>query len=283
MTAFQAAVYALVYGVAAVLPISLSAHELLLSYYTEWALPPSSLYSVIILSTAGASFFYFRHDWASILSSIFRTILFWKKPMTLDERMPLFQILLFLPVTLAWFTLTSFKLDESIISSPQLWLVCIFLILFSIPLLVTENLNRRMKKMADWNWWDSLIVGIFQAFALIPGAGRQALVFSASFFRNYQPEAIFKFVFITLTPWLALEGYFASQGSSILLRNANWPQIELGWLPLGIAAAVAFFSALLALGGLSRSFHIRGLKGYAYYRILLGGVTLVVMWINKDF
>src|SRR4051812_21452469 len=116
MTTFQAIIYGILHGFTELLPLGAEAHRILLSYVTGWSEPTGPLLGALLLGSALALLIYFIHDWASMLSSLLQIVIYRRKPMTVDERMPLFVMLATIPVATAWYYLhgeISTRLDSS--------------------------------------------------------------------------------------------------------------------------------------------------------------------------
>src|SRR5580704_14566314 len=103
MTTFQATVYAIFHGFTQILPVSENAHRILLAYLLDWPEPAGAFKGALSLGSLLAILIYFIHDWASMISCSLQCILFRKKPMTIDERMPIFILIAALPSVGAWF------------------------------------------------------------------------------------------------------------------------------------------------------------------------------------
>src|SRR4051812_31888911 len=117
MTTFQAIVYGILHGFTEFLPISASAHRILLAYVMGWTEPSGAFLGALSVGSALALLAYFIHDWLSMLSSFLQIIIYWKKPMTLDERMPLFITLSTLPIVGVWYQFQD-ELGNRLDSSP---------------------------------------------------------------------------------------------------------------------------------------------------------------------
>ncbi|MGZ3697932.1 MAG: undecaprenyl-diphosphate phosphatase, partial [Bdellovibrionota bacterium] len=89
MSTFQAIVYGIIHGFTEFLPVSSSAHQSLVPFLLGWQAPNGPLFGAFAIGTFAALMVYFRHDWASMISCFIQVILFRKRPMTLDERLPI--------------------------------------------------------------------------------------------------------------------------------------------------------------------------------------------------
>lgn len=247
-----------------------------MAHLLGWNLPEGPFLGTLYLGSTLALLVYFRHDWASLVSSLLSIVLLRKKPMTLDERMPFFILLTTLPLVIVWQVFGErIRLWEA---SPET-LILGFLIL-TLPLWMSESFNRRQKKMFDWNWVDAVFAGIYQLFYLIPGVGRNILILTVSFFRNYHREAAAKYLFYTLMPLLIIKTTSTLQGKDL---TAASPTLETSWLTTGVAFTVSFLCGLLAIGGFMRNIQEKKMRGYAVYRFLLGLGFGVLIYLGIRF
>ena len=275
MTTFNAILYAVVHGFSLFLPISASAHEFLLPFFFGLPESTAALQSALSMGALLALLVFFRDDWFSILSSFLQVIVFRKKPMTLDERMPFFVFAATVPIAAVWYSVA-----RDMDFEPTPLFIAAMLFAFAALLWGTDRFGRKSKKMFDWNWIDSTILGILQVLSLVPGAGRQTVALSAGLFRNYSREAAAKFVFYSLLPLVIGELVYNLRDVSF---SAPAPAEGMTWLTYGVAAVVTFFSGLLAIGGFMKTIRARGLGGFVTYRLVLAGGIVAVVLIRNWF
>jgi len=128
----------------------------------------------------------------------------------------------------------------------NLFVVAVALIITGILLFLTKYTKGGRKL----NFYDSLVVGIAQAFSLIPGLSRSGSTISTGLFRGLDRESVFKFSFLLAVP--------AVVGANLLeLKNLVW-EGDLYVLGLGTAIAAIF-------GYLSLKFLFRMLKKGKFY------------------
>jgi undecaprenyl-diphosphatase len=272
MTTFQALIYGIIAGFSEFLPIGAKAHRLLVPYFVGWPEPPADVMGALYLGSFIAAVVYFAHDWASLISSFIQVIIYRKRPMTLDERLPFFLIAATIPTLIVWHQL--FETVYGVEWGPLM--IAGALAATALLLHFSDSFSRRNKAMYDWNWTDSLIVGIAHLGMLVPGADRSASGIIGANLRNYNREAAAKFIFLCSVPFLGGKAF-------LHLRDtlAGGLSQEVSWLTFGVAGAVSLFSGLLAIGGLMSQLQARKtFKGYAMYRLLLAAAVVVVWWIR---
>jgi undecaprenyl-diphosphatase len=273
VTTFQAIIYGIIHGFAVFLPISASAHHALVPYLLGWPEPTGAFLAALYLGTALSVFCYFIHDWASIISSFIQVILFRKKPMTLDERLPLFLACTAIPIVIAQFYLKPFL--DRVDWTPAL--IVGLLALGGWPLFFAERRSRKNKGMFDWNWLDALTVGITGIFIFIPGGGSPEGFIPGALLRNYNRESAAKYGFFVMFPLLATTAYVHFHDVAF----HGGPAPDLTWLSFGAALVVSFFSGLLAIGGLMKHVQRNGFGQYVIYRTLLAIGAGAVIWLRS--
>lgn len=272
MTTFQAIIYAVIQGFSGFLPISSDAHRVLVPYFTHWPAPAGPFAGALALGSFLAVLIYFRHDWASIVSCFLQVIIFRKRPMTLDERLPIFIAIATLPLGIA----CRFFLEDRFLQPGWTPLaVAAALAGFGVPLWLADSMSRKNKSMFDWNWLDSAIVGILQLGTLVVGFGSMTATLVAALFRNYNREAAAKFAFFTLAPILAVEAFHGLHGIDI---HAPSPTLDMTWLSFIVAIIVTLFASLLAIGGLMKQIQHKGFAQYVAYRWVVAIATVALYW-----
>lgn len=271
MTTLQSIVYALVQGLTFLIPVSTDAHFKLIHQAFEWDLPTPALVAAILTGISLGLIVFFRHDWPSFFSSLLQVIIFRRKPMTLDERMPFFLLFSSLPVLAfaEWKQNPIQQLDPSAIG------VGILVAAFAIPTWFFDSMNRRTKKLLDWNSIDSALVGIFSIANLIPGAGSTLGGWWVASFRNYQRDAAAKFILFSAFPTILWKTITAH---SDVAWRASAPSVELSWMSFALALIVGFLASLLSMGALMKAMERRSLSQYALYRLFLGAALVGIAW-----
>jgi undecaprenyl-diphosphatase len=279
MTTFQAIVYAMIHGLTEFLPVSAKAHQILIPHVIEWPEPSDAFSAALAVGTALSLFIYFRHDWASMVSCFLQVILFRKKPMSLDEKLPLFIGITLAPVFLTHLYGASFFAysPENPILYTSSWIAGTGLLLW-----ILDSRNRTLKGMVDWKWQDALFVGVVQSTAMIPGWDPLSALLLGSFFLNYKRESALKYAYFTLTPPLVIRaiGFVHS-----LDFHSSMPIPEVSWISLGVAVAISFFVGLLCIGGLIKQVQSNPqsslIARFAIYRWVLAGGAIAALWLRQ--
>jgi len=272
ISTLEAILIGFVGAVTQILPISASAHQHLVQSITGWV-QTDSITSVIYTCVSLALFIYYRHDWASIIASIFRVLLTFSKPMTIDERMPFFLVLSSAPPIL----IDHFELLPDFTSNIKPYWIAALLAVFTLPIFLAERMNRRNKCYLDWSFMDAIMVGIAQLTVFIPGAGRHFGFYTGAFFQNFQMEAAVKYSFLSFTPWLVYRAICMFPDSVTPIDSA----FGMSPLSFGFMIIVTFFTATLTIGGFNRQVLKSGLTRYTIYRFLVAGTIYGLYWYQN--
>jgi undecaprenyl-diphosphatase len=146
-----------------------------------------------------------------------------------------------------------------------------------------EILSKRAKylrRQGEMTWVDSLVIGVFQAIAIIPGVSRSGSTLSASLSRGLERDFAARFSFLLSIP--AILGALVLQFKD-LLGSTGAESLEIGPLPLMAgtftAALVGFFAISIMLNLVRR----RSLWGFAVYTGVLGLLVLADRYLTRLF
>ncbi|OGP60725.1 MAG: undecaprenyl-diphosphatase UppP [Deltaproteobacteria bacterium RBG_19FT_COMBO_52_11] len=264
---FQALLLGTLQGLTEFLPISSSAHLILIPWFFHWNNPLVDSLTFDVALHAGtllAILWYFRKDWVEMIAGFFR-VLVRRRMEKFQEKLVIYIILSTIPAAIAGVLLE--KTIESTFRNPGL--IVFPLIIVSLLMIFAENYSRRIHPLPKLTLKDSLIIGFAQALALLPGVSRSGITITAGLLRGYEREAATRFSFLLSTPAIA--------GATVL---------HLGHLPRVVAAeweifAIGFASSgiigYLAIAFLMRYLRQHTLNVFAGYRLILAAV--VIFWI----
>jgi undecaprenyl-diphosphatase len=120
---------------------------------------------------------------------------------------------------------------------------------------------------------DSVIIGLFQGVALLPGVSRSGSTISAGLFCGFTRETAVEYSFI-----LGIPAILAGCLSELLKALKQHASIEWGNCLIGfVVAAVVGLAAIRLINWLVKSDRF---KIFAYYTLALGGVVLVIAIIE---
>jgi undecaprenyl-diphosphatase len=266
MTILQAIVFGAVQGLTEFLPVSSTAHLILLPWFLHWPDPGLAFDVALHFGTLVALLVYFRSDWIVLITSALgllrgRT----KAP---DARMATLIVAATIPGAAAG-ALFEHKVEDAL-RAPQL--IAAMLILMALVLVAAEMLGRRKNTLNEISWGDAITVGIAQAFAIVPGVSRSGSTISAGLFLNMKRDAAARFSFYLSAPIIA--GAVAKKTLDIVKIGLG--QEQLMQLIIGIISAGVI--GYVAIAFLMRYLQTHNTFLFVIYRIALGIVVLLAFW-----
>lgn len=261
---FQYTLLGVVQGLTEFLPVSSTGHLILIR---EW-LGLSSSYglavdAVLHLATALAVLIYFRKDIAHLI----KTALTWVSGNAIakeDRTLILALILGTIPaVGIGFFAQDAI---EGVFRSPEL--VAYALLAGSILFFIAE---RVAQKTATLTVGRGVIIGFFQALALIPGMSRSGYTISGGLLLGLTREASARFAFLLSFPVILGAGtleLFELESAGVVASSG--PLIAL-------AAISAFVSGISAIHFLMRYLKNNSLDIFIIYRVVLAITILVLL------
>ena len=268
MTNAQAIILGIVQGLTEFLPVSSSAHLVLVPWLAGWTFEPQAAFAFDVLVQLGtllAVIIYFWRDlWqllrAGVSSLIHRDF---SQP---EARTAWLLILATLPAAASGALLRD--LVSQAFSQPMA--VAGFLLATAAFLLLAESRADATRPLTGLTWVDAVVIGIAQAFALFPGISRSGATIGAGRLRGLERRSAARFSFIMSVPIMLGAGAFEGRH---LLSMPNLAElivpIALGFLA---AAVVGFLAIRWLLGYLAR----RSLRAFSLYCAIVGVVSLVV-------
>ncbi len=136
----------------------------------------------------------------------------------------------------------------------------------------TEGTRRtRVQTVDDMSPIDALKVGLLQCLALIPGTSRSGATIIGAMVLGFSRKAATEFSFFLGIPTLMGAGAYALWKQREALHAGDIPMFAVGLV-------FAFFSALLCIRWLIRFVSTHDFVGFAWYRIVFGGIVLLTAW-----
>lgn len=253
-----AAVWGLVQGLTEFLPVSSSGHLVIVPAFlgelgVEVAPPSLAVSAVLHLGTLLAVLAYYRSDVMRLLR--FRTDPEGRK-IALLVAIGTIPALVGLPLA---DTLERFQDTVSNVG----WA----LMVTGVVLIVGQRLATGARTLIDGRVPDAVVVGIFQATALVPGISRSGMTISAAAGQQFGPTEAARFSFLLGIP--AIAGGGLSQLLDLSDSGGFGPELLLGM-------AVAAVSGYFAIAFLIRVLQRVGLIPFAIYALLAGLATILV-------
>lgn len=268
MSWLQVVVLSIVQGLTEFLPVSSSGHLAIASrvFFDEDA--GASFTAVTQLGTELAVLVYFARDIGRIVKAWFAGLV---NPAhrSADYRLGWWVIIGSIPIGV--FGLL-FK-DEIRTGARNLWLVASALIVFSAVIAAAEYYGRQTRRVEQLTWRDSIIVGLAQCLALVPGVSRSGATISAGLFLGMERELAARFGFLLAIPAVFASGLFS-------LPDAFHPVGE-GMSATGaqllVATVIAFVVGFAAIAWFLKFLVSHSMYWFVGYRVVLGVVVLALL------
>ena len=278
MTPFEACLLALIQGVTEFLPISSSAHLILVPYLMSW--PDHSLAFDVVSNggTLTAAVYYFRQDLRRTLANVgprfgqgWRSLL-GRGPAESDRLAPpglAFGLLVAsLPVLVVAFLFH----DWFATTARQPLLIATTSIGFGLLLYWSERVATQRRDLTALTWWDSWVIGCSQALALLPGTSRSGITITSALALGFNRAEAARFSFLLAIPVgvaaFLRDGYEVVVDGSL---HGEWQNLLIGFVVSGL-------SAYLVIGWLLRWLSRRTFSIFVVYRVLLGLGILWLVW-----
>jgi len=190
LSIFEAVILGIVQGMGEFLPISSSAHLVLVPWLMGWYYAGLTFDVALHMGTLIAVVAYFWKDWLKLIKAGF-----FKRPSTESN---LFWYLVVATIPGAVIGYLFEQQAETIFREPLL--IGIMLILLGVVLYLADKLTPSKKLLEEVRLGDSLLIGISQALALIPGVSRAGATMTAGRLLGLNREAAARFSFLMSTP-----------------------------------------------------------------------------------
>jgi len=270
MTILQAIILGIIQGITEFLPISSSAHLVLIPYLVGWELDADFVFPFDVLIQLGmltALIFYYRTD----LLEIFRSVLIGiknKNPIE-DEaaRIGWFTLLATVPAGLAGLLIKD-RVEDAF-NNP--YLTAILLFVTSGLLFIAEFAGRKNRSLNELRPLDALWIGIFQAFSIFPGISRSGSTIAGGMTRNFDRRSSSQFAFLMAIPALLAAGLLEILDLLKLPNlSAYLPMMAIGFLT---SVIVGYFAIRWLINYLSA----HSLLPFAVYCLIFGAGALLLL------
>lgn len=272
MTLLEAAILGIVQGITEPLPISSSAHLVIVPALLPGFHQPDVAFDVLLhLGTLVAVVFFLRREIRELLVSLLPGTgptgrVPWADPgeKAANRRMVLWLAIgTFLTGTIGiLFKDRIERLFESVETT------AFMLFITGTLLFLSDRVKTNTRGKREMNPMDAIVVGLVQAVALIPGISRSGSTITFGIFRGLERKSSATFSFLLSIP--AISG-------AVILKSADLLQLPASDLPaLGTGFLAAAVTGFLSLKLLFTIINKAGLRLFAYYCWVFGSVTLII-------
>ncbi|MDD2553787.1 MAG: undecaprenyl-diphosphate phosphatase [Desulfotomaculaceae bacterium] len=261
MTVFQALVMGVIQGLGEFLPISSSAHLVLAPWVFGWDAPGLSFDVALHMGTLVAVVAYFWRDWVELFSEAII-----KRRSTKKASLFWYLLIATIPGALAGYILE--EQAATVFRDPLL--IATMLIIMGLILFLVDRRAANRKEITSISFSDSLLIGLSQAFAIIPGVSRSGVTMTAGRALGLTRETAARFSFLLSTPIIFGAGVMQ-------LKDIAAAGINLAFITGVVTSAVVGF---LAIGFLLKYLTQRSFAIFAWYRFLIGFAVIVLFYVR---
>lgn len=258
MTILDAVLLGLLQALGEFLPISSSAHLVLLPFFRGQVYQGITFDVILHLATLLAVLLYFAKDWYTIIKEGLT------HPKTEEGKTLWFLVLATIPAAIAG--VLFHHQVETVFRNPISIAIC--LIVFALILAWADH-RVQPTDQAQINLKNLLLIGCAQILALMPGVSRSGITITAALFLGFSRSQSARISFLLSTPIIA--GAALLEISHLSLADVN--------ISLICGFISAFVGALLVIGGLMKYIKTHSFAVFVWYRILLGAAILI--WCFK--
>ncbi|MGO8858774.1 MAG: undecaprenyl-diphosphate phosphatase [Steroidobacteraceae bacterium] len=266
----QIAVLGVIQGITELLPISSTAHLRVIPGILGWRDPGSAFSAAMQLASFVAVIAYFRKDIGALTCASLRAVST-RNFKSADFRVVLGILLGTLPLVVAGALLRP-VLNGCHSPLRGMLVIGSASIAMSLLLAIAEKFARHRRTFTQLTLRDGIIVGLAQAFALIPGVSRSGATLTAGLFCGMERETAARFSFLLGLPAITLAGLYELRVLFKAGLNSD------GWVTLLIGLLTASVTAFIAIYALLHYLEKRSTWIFVWYRLLFGiGIVAAVM------
>lgn len=263
MSIIQSIVYGIVQGITEFLPISSTAHLIIVPWFFGWKDPGIVFDVALHIGTALAVILFFIKDWIKLIQAGFT------QPKSDDGKLFWFLVIATIPGGLA-----GILLDKYMENFRNPLLIGIVLIVFGIVLYLADKIGKNKIELKNIGLSKSLVVGFSQALAIVPGISRSGVTMSAGRFLGVARESIAKFTFLLSGPIILAAG---------LYHIKDLKSVRIDIIPFIIAILTSAIVGALSIKFLLSYLKKRGFGLFAIYRFALGTSVIILYFLRLHF
>jgi undecaprenyl-diphosphatase len=249
------AFWGLVQGLTEFLPISSSGHLVLVPALLGMDEPDLATTALLHFGTLLAVVAYYRHDLARLV-----------KIRSDEEARRILLLLAIGTIPAAVFGITLDGPIEIVLEEP--WIVAIALIVTGVVLAFALLVPRGERTLAGGRTADAVVVGLAQAFALVPGISRSGMTIVAGMAQGFERVQAARYAFLLAVPSIA--GAAAFEGWKLADRGGFEAELLIG---MGVAAVTGYLAIAVLIKLLGRT----GPAPFAAYCVALGTASYFIL------
>jgi undecaprenyl-diphosphatase len=259
LSTLQAAILGLVQGLGEFLPISSSAHLVLIPWLFKWNDPGLTFDIALHIGTLIAVAIYFWKDWLKLITKGLTDV------RSTESKLFWYLVAATIPGAVVGFLLE--KKAETIFREPIL--IATMLILLGVLLYWADRRGVKHIEMNRITFRTSLFIGLSQALAIIPGVSRSGITMTMGLLMGLTREGAARFSFLLAAPII-----FGAALVKLPFLISNPSILTINFI---IGILVSFVIGILSIGFLLRYVQTNNFLPFAWYRFILGSLVIVIV------
>jgi undecaprenyl-diphosphatase len=258
LTLIQSVILGLVQGLGEFLPISSSAHLVLIPWFFKWSDPGLTFDIALHIGTLVSVVIYFWKDWLRLIGKGLTDAgsnegrLFW------------YLVIASIPGALAGFLLEN---KAGTVFRAPLLIACM-LIVMGVLLWWADRRSVRNTEISNIPLGTSVLIGLSQALAIIPGVSRSGITMAAGMMLGLTRKSSARFSFLLSTPII-----FGAALVKLPYVISHPAMLTMDFMAGMLVSCIA---GLTSIGFLLRYVQTKDFLPFVWYRFLLGALVIVV-------
>jgi undecaprenyl-diphosphatase len=283
LSVIQALVLGLVQGLTEFIPVSSSAHLIIVPWLFGWDDPGLAYDVALHLGTLAALLWYFRSDWIRLVRAAIASIGERKIGVDNDRRLAWFLVIATIPGAIIGLLAES-KIEElfhqpgAAHSTVAMISLAVVVALMGAILFIVERVARHRRGLDQISLNDGIIIGLAQGLAIFPGVSRSGSTITAGLALGLQRDTAARFSFLLSTPIILSAGL-----KSIWDLNSDLAAgaaVQTDWLFYIIGFVTAALSGYLCIRFLLKFLQQHSTYVFVYYRWALAILIIVVVFVR---
>jgi undecaprenyl-diphosphatase len=279
VTVIQALILGIVQGLTEFLPISSSAHLVIIPWLFRWDEPGLAFDVALHLGTLTAILWFFAPDFARLVRAGFASIVERKIANQPERRIAWLLVLGTLPGVAVGILAESrieamFHRPDTPHSPQAMIAMAIAVALLGVALFLAERSARHLREIGEVSVRDTIIIGLAQALAIFPGVSRSGSTIAAGLALGFRREAAARFSFLLAAPIVAGAGLKSLWDICGEVRTGGISELDL--VPFAVGFITAAVSGYLCIRVLLRYLQGHSTCIFVYYRWLLAAAIASV-------
>jgi undecaprenyl-diphosphatase len=270
MNLFQALILGIVQGATEYIPVSSSAHLVLVPWLLGWPDASFAFEVLVQWGTLVGVFIFLWPDIWMIITGVLQGLRQGKPFGTFEARLGWLVVIATIPAVVLGLLFKDFF--EAAFAAPSL--AGALLILTALLLVVAERFGARIRELESLSWLDATIIGFWQAAAIMPGISRSGATIGGAVLQGFNRTAAARFSFLMSIPALLGAGVVALND----LREAGTIAAELPAISVGFIAAA--ISGYICIRWLLHYLQRHSLYIFAAYCTALSILSIIVALVR---